>query len=84
MGPCNAGQKTIDPRDGQAGTVVAETRSTLFQVKAGSSVSRRRYDMTRLALVLCFALGTPLLAQEAPAEWTSPVHANVRGPDYYQ
>lgn len=25
-----------------------------------------------------------LLTQEAAAEWTSPAHANVRGPDYYQ
>jgi hypothetical protein len=25
-----------------------------------------------------------LVAQETAAEWTSPAHANVRGPDYYQ
>ena len=25
-----------------------------------------------------------LVAQKAAPEWTSPAHANVRGPDYYQ
>jgi transposase len=60
----------------------------------------RRYGRERLeaACERALALGTvryrhvrdllannrDLLAQEAPAEWTSPVHANVRGPDYYQ
>ena len=60
----------------------------------------RRYGKERLeaACERALALGTvryrhvrdllannrDLVAQEAPAEWTSPAHANVRGPDYYQ
>jgi transposase len=60
----------------------------------------RRYGRERLeaACERALALGTvryrhvrdllannrDLIAQEKPAEWTSPAHANVRGPDYYQ
>ena len=60
----------------------------------------RRYGKERLeaACERALALGTvryrhvrdllannrDLLVQEATAEWTSPAHANVRGPDYYQ
>jgi len=60
----------------------------------------RRYGRERLeaACERALALGTvryrhvrdllannrDLVAQEAAAEWTSPAHANVRGPDYYQ
>lgn len=60
----------------------------------------RRYGKERLeaACERALALGTvryrhvrdllannrDLVAQDALAEWTSPAHANVRGPDYYQ
>lgn len=60
----------------------------------------RRYGNARLeaACERALALGTlryrhvrdllanncDLVAQDAAAEWTSPAHANVRGPDYYQ
>ena len=60
----------------------------------------RRYGNARLegACERALALGTfryrhvrdllannrDLVAQDATAEWTSPAHANLRGPDYYQ
>lgn len=60
----------------------------------------RRYGEARLeaACERALALGTyryrhvrdllannrDLVAQDAAADWTSPAHANVRGPDYYQ
>ncbi|HEJ6050116.1 TPA: hypothetical protein SL809_000905 [Pseudomonas aeruginosa] len=60
----------------------------------------RRYGNARLeaACERALALGTlryrhvrdllannrDLVAQDAATEWTSPAHANLRGPDYYQ
>lgn len=79
---------------------VLERCGGLYRSCLGLLSLSRRYGKERLeaACERALALGTvryrhvrdllannrDLIAQEAPAEWTSPAHANVRGPDYYQ